>query len=423
MAGLLAMIVAHPIGAGAAAVTVRASVDTSGGDANGPSYDPYISDDGRYALFTSRASDLVAGDTNGTLDVFRRDMTTGTTVRVSVDMSGGNANAASDYPNITGDGRYVDFRSLASDLVPGDNNGTYDVFRRDMTTGSTIRASVDMNGGDPNNRSQDPYLSPDGRWITFWSLASDLVPGDANGVYDVYVRDLVAGTNIRASVDINGGDPNGQSRLPSISADGRYVCFESSASDLVPGDTNGAADIFVRDLVAGTTTRVSVDMNGGDPNGPSIDPNMTSDARWVAYYSLASDILPGDGNGLYDIYLRDMTNGTTARVTFDMNGGDPNGNSIAPDVTPDGRYVAFDSTASDLVAGDANARIDAYVRDMTTGTTTRVSVDTNGGDSNGATDDPAITSDGRFVAIGSFASDLVTGDGNATLDVFVRQLF
>lgn len=410
-----------PVGGGP--MTIRASVDLGGRDPNGPSYDPFITGDGRWVVFTSRASDLVTGDNNGTLDVFVRDILAGTTVRASVDTAGGDPNGPSSFANITADGRFVAFRSLASDIVPSDRNGALDVFVRDLADGTTVRASEDMEGGDANGPSQDPDLTPDGRWVAFWSSASDLVPGDGNGAFDVFVRDLESGTTTRVSVDQQGGDPNGESRLPSISEDGRYVLFQSSASDLVPGDLNDRADVFLRDLVAGTTTMVSVDAGGGSAGGSSIDPNLSADGSWAAFYSNAPDIVPGDDNGLYDVFVRDLDAGVTVRASVDTVGDDPNGHSFAPDITPDGRFVAFDSFATDLVTGDGNGRIDAFVFDLVQGTTARVSVDLAGGDANGHTDDPAISADGRFVAVGSFASDLVTGDRNGTLDVFVRRMF
>jgi Tol biopolymer transport system component len=166
-----------------------------------------------------------------------------------------------------------------------------------------VRASADTGGGDPNADSYSASVSADGRFMAFWSYASDLTAGDGNGLPDVFVRDLGAGTTVRASVDAGGGDSNGVSYCRSISADGQFIAFWSSASDLVAGDGNAKYDVFVRDLVAGTTVRASVDTGGGDSNGDSSFPAVSADGRRVGFESNASDIVTGDGNGLTDVFV------------------------------------------------------------------------------------------------------------------------
>jgi Tol biopolymer transport system component len=295
------------------------------------------------------------------------------------------------------------------------------------------RASVNTAGGDPNGVSLDSSISADGRYVTFWSSADNLVPGDHDGVNDVFVRDLRSNTTTRASLNTQGGDPNGESFFSSISGDGRYVAFASSATDLVEGDGSPVEDIFVRDLHDGTTTRVTVDTAGGDPNAGTRHARISADGRHVVFASPASDLVLGDGNGLEDVFVRDLDAHKTTRASVDTTNGDPNGASgAAPQFSPpaidaDGSRVVFFSNASDLVPMDGNALSDMFVRDLTAGTTTRVSVDTAGGDANGRSDErggrPAITGDGNIVAFCSFASDLVTGDNNGNgADVFVRDL-
>jgi Tol biopolymer transport system component len=317
------------------------------------------------------------------------------TVRASVDTEGGDPNRDSDRPSMSGNGRYVAFQSFASDLVPGDGNGTYDVFVRDLVSGTTVRASVDTEGGDPDGFSLFPSISANARHVAFYSLASDLVPGDGNGTDDVFVRDLVSGTIVRASVDTEGDDPNSESQFPSISANGRYVAYTSDASDLVPGDRNGTNDVFVRDLVSGTTVRASVDSEGGDPNSSSFSPSISANGRYVAYTSFASDLVPGDGNGTYDVFVRDLVSGTTVRASLDTEGGDPNSSSFERSISANGRYVAFSSDASDLVPGDGNGAADVFVRDLVSGTTVRASVDTEGGDPNSFSSSASISPNGR----------------------------
>jgi Tol biopolymer transport system component len=406
----------------AAVSTNQVSVTRRGGDPPRSSSRPSISADGRYVAFASAAGDLVEGDRNGLQDIFVRDLVTGISVRTSVDTGGGDPNGTSEVPSISADGRYVAFDSLASDLVIGDTNGTFDVFVRDLVAGTTVRASLDMGGGDPDGASNLPSISADGRYVAFHSLASDLVIGDGNGNYDVYVRELVAGTTVRASVDTRGGDPNDGSLVPSISADGRYVAFQSLASDLVNGDGNGTYDVYVRDLIAGTTVRASVDTGGGDPNGLSILPSVSGDGRYVAFSSSATDLVQGDGNDTFDVYVRDLVAGTTIRVSVDTAGRDSNEYSARSSISGDGRYVAFDSSASDLVHGDGNDLPDIFVRDLRAGTTVRVSVDTGGGDPDGQSVFASISAEGKYVAFDSYASDLVVGHGDRKLDVFAARL-
>ena len=411
--------------------TVRVSVDTNGGDPNSSSVGPSVSADGRFVAFASLASDLVNGDSNGLHDVYRRDLKKNRTIRVSLDKTGGDPNFDSSDASISSDGTKVAFLSNASDLVDGDTNGKDDIFVRNIRMGVTTRASVDSGGGNTNDHSTNPDISADGRVVAFASLASDLVQGDTNGFPDVFVRNLVAGTTTRVSVDTAGGDADNSSFDPSISADGRYVAFVSYASDLVAGDANGKADIFVRDLVAGTTVRASVDTAGGDPNNFSDSPDISADGRRIAFASLASDLVAHDNNVCFseqgpvscvDVFVRDLVAGTTIRVSVDAGGGDADKGGFDPSISGNGGRVAFASDSSDLVANDGNRTTDIFVRDLVGAATTRASVDTAGGDPDSFSREPAITADGRAVAFESFATDLVEGDGNNTVDIFVTPL-
>lgn len=426
---LLGVVLAPAVGAdlvraeGQAASVTRVSVDVHGGDPDGDSLEPSMSAGGRYIAFTSVAPDLVAGDANDTYDVFVRDTEAGTISRMSVDADGDDADGASSVGSISDDGRYIAFTSIASDLAPGDGNAERDVYLRDVVARVTTRVSVDAGGGDTNGGSYAPAISSTGRDIAFVSDASDLVPGDANQRFDVFVRDVVAGVTARVSVDGAGGDANGASFNPSISADGRYVAFWSKASDLVVDDRNGRPDAFVRDVATRRTTRVSVDTAGGDGDGHSYGAAISATGRYVAFSSDSSDLVEDDGNGFFDVFVRDMRTGRTTRVSVDAAGGDSNGTSrvaFIQSVSANGRFVAFDSQASDLVAGDDNGNLDAFVRDLLTGTTARVSVDTTGDDPDGASFLPRISATGLEVAFHSTAPDLVVGDGNGLSDVFIR---
>ena len=232
-----------------------------------------ISADGRYVAFSSDAPNLVPGDTNDALDVFVHDRETGTTSRVSVDSAGTQAEGVSGFTSISADGRYVAFGSRAPNLVPGDTNDALDVFVHDRTTGTTSRVSVDSAGSQAEGGSAFTSISADGRYVAFGSAAPNLVPGDTNDALDVFVRDRETGTTSRVNVDSAGTQAEGVSGLgnrdSSISADGRYVAFGSDAPNLVPGDTNDAQDIFVHDRERGTTSRVSVDSAGTQTSTPT----------------------------------------------------------------------------------------------------------------------------------------------------------
>ncbi len=415
-----AMTIHSPADA-SAPTTRRASVDTDAGDANGSSVFPSITAEGRYVAFQSDGSDLIPGDQNGATDIFVRDMDTMANVRASVDMDDGDPNAASHHPAISADGRYVAFASYASDLVEADGNGFGDIFVRDLVAGTTVRASVDARGADANEDSFYPAISADGRYVAFASDASDLVSGDGNSLTDVFVRDVLAGTTVRASVDLLGTDADAASSFPSVSADGR-VAFESEASDLVAGDDEpNSPDIFVRDL-AGPTVRASVDYQWGDADGWSYSPSISADGRFVAFSSDASDLVEGELNGNFNIYVRDLETANTVRASMNTEGGFPRSQSTDPSISADGTKVAFDSEATDLVLGNPCYFNCMYVRDLIAQVTVLASPDARDGAPNGYCFDPAISGDGRYVAFWSNASDMVLADGNGLDDVFVRRI-
>ncbi len=404
--------------------TVRASVGSgTGGAGGGYPTDSVISVDGRYVAFASHAPDLVADDGDANPDVFRRDLVTNTTRRVSVNTGGGDSDGWSWSPSVSADGRYVAFDSSATDLVVSDVNGYSDVFVRDMQTNTTRRVSVDMGGGDGNDHSYTPAISADGRYVAFVSIASDLVADDGDVNADIFVRDMQTNTTRRISIDAGGGDANADSSAPSISADGRYVAFSSGAGDLVADDGDSNWDVFVRDLQTNAIRRVSVDTGGGDANGHSGQSSISADGRYVAFLSEASDLVAGDGDSNWDVFVRDLQTNAIRRVSVDTGGGDANGHSGEPAISADGRYVTFDSEASDLVVGDGNGFDDVFVRDLQMNTTRRISVDTGGGNANGGSNSSAISGEGRLVVFESDASDLVVSDANgADMDVFVRNV-
>jgi Tol biopolymer transport system component len=234
--------------------TTRVSTATGGEQGNGSSFVPAISADGRYVAFYSDASNLVAGDTNGARDVFVRDLQTGETTRVSVSGSGAQANGDSFAPALSSDGRYVAFSSAATNLVDGDTNDANDIFIRDRQSNTTTRVSVGFDGSQANGGSDQPSLSGDGRLVAFTSTASNIVNGDVNNLRDAFVYDRQTGTAVNVSVDSNGVQGDLESSSPVLSADGKFVAYQSFADNLIPDDQNEGGDIFVRDLQANTTS-------------------------------------------------------------------------------------------------------------------------------------------------------------------------
>lgn len=364
-------------------------------------------------------------------------------------------------PDISGGGRLVAF--IGQD--PDNPVGPRQVWIRDTClladpdcARSTTKASVSNDGTKADNASWALTLSSDGRFVAFWSEATNLVVNDNNAADDVFVHDRDADqdgmfdepgaiSTIRASVDSNGAEANADSLFPSISADGRFVAFHSLATNLVSGDTNSTTDVFVRDTCAGapgicspSTVRVSVASDGSQGTGADISPSISADGRFVAFWSNSSNLVAGDTNATFDVFVHDRDTDadgifdepgsiSTTRVSVDSGGAQTvGGSSLDAEISADGRYVAFTSNAANLVSGDTNGAFDVFVRDTCAGvlipctpSTRRVSVDNLGGEGDGDTGVLNISADGRFVAMQSLATNLVANDSNGVTDVFVRD--
>lgn len=456
----LAALGAAAVATAASGTTERVSVATGGGQADAPSglhsRRPAISANGNLVAFDSTATTLAPGATSGQDNVYLRSRSGGATELLSATGSGGEANGPSSEPDLSGDGRYVAFHTAATNLAPGGNLAGIVVL--DRVTHTITPVSV---AGRKGADGHDPSISDDGRYVAFESANPDLASGSSGGKSGggstsgatagtissfIYVRDLARQKTQLISVD-SAGKPAGLSFDPVISADGRYVAFDTSAP-LVPDDTNASPDVYVHDLQTGSTVRASVDSSGGQGPGKYLAPSISGDGRYVAF-DAATPLTAADTNGKQDVYVHDMLTGQTTRVSVDSAGdqadnhsdgfslGDvPDGGleTAGPQISGDGRYVAFESAASNLVADDTNTCSvpnvtdfpapgqcpDVFVHDLQTGATSRVSVDSSGGQADGPSGDPAIDADGSAIAFLSDATNLVPSDTNSAADVFVH---
>jgi Tol biopolymer transport system component len=402
-----------------AGITERVSVDGDENQASGYSWTSSVSADGRYVAFSSYDSNLVEGDTNSAYDVFVRDREMGTTERVSVDSGGNQANKDSVHPLISADGRYVAFSSAAANLVPDDTNGHGDVFVHDRETGITGRVSVDGNGNQGNSYSGSPSISADGRYVVFASKATNLVPGDTNGLTDIFLHDTHGGVTDLVSVSSGGEQANWECGYPFISADGRLVAFLSRANNLAPDTPNsGYYKIFVRNRETGST-EVAVASSGF-----YYSPSFSADGRYVAFFSYTNDLVPNDTNGVGDVFVYDRQTGLTELVSVDSEGNQANDHSSLYGtgfISSDGRYVAFSSAAANLVPDDTNGATDIFVHDRLTHATERISLDSFGNQANEGSSHISMSADGRYAAFQSYASNLVPDDTNGVPDIFVHD--
>jgi len=425
---------AHATGA-----TVRISVASDGTQGNASTEDDRwtnqrrTSHDGRFVVFTSYADNLVPGDTNGSADIFVRDMLTGQTTRVSVASDGSQADGDSGLPCLSGDGRWVAFASSASNLVEGDTNGLTDVFVHDRQTGTTSRVSVHSSGQQAaRGNSGVSSISDDGRYVAFKSDANNLIGSDldldgecersegcdTNNRADVFVHDRQTHQTTRVSVGPGGAENGAPSAAPSISADGRYVAFEAVNSALVPGSpSTGYYGIFLRDLVAGQTHLIAQGNDG------SQQATLSADGRFVAFFSAATDLVASDANATHwDVFVHDRQTGQTTLESVSTGGSQGWYNSFCPSISADGRYLSFTSDAANLVDWpeyDGNVLRDVYWRDRQTRVTRRISKSPGGADTNGESSWNSISGNGRYVLYASEASNLVADDTNGVADNFL----
>ncbi len=414
------------------AETLRVSVASDGREGNDHSSDPFLNGDGRFVLFSSAATNLVVNDTNNAPDVFLRDTESEITEFVSLANDQSQAQGASYAVGISSDSRYILFESFATNLIGAgeDTNAVADLFMRDRTAQSTTRVSLSWNGTQANARASYGKMTPDGMKIVFVSGATNLVEDDTNGLTDIFLRDRELSITERINLTDNGAQiTKGSCSVPSVSDNGKIVAFacSSSADELVSEDTNNKMDVFVRNRLGGTTSRVSISSTGEEANGESSFPSISGNARYVAFQSNATNLVANDTNARTDIFVFDRQTNTTRRVSVGSGGTQSNGDSVYPVMNSDGRYVVFLSMATNLVTGPRNfvGNFNVYVHDLDTGTTTLVNTSSSGEEDNSQWEPditaPSISSDGSCTAYISQGSTLVSNDTNSAWDVFVTK--
>ncbi len=410
-----------------AARTELISRSPSGEPGNGTSERPAISDDARYIVFQSTAQNLVIDKTSSRSDIFLYDRNTKKTTRINLAADNSEANASSEHAAISADGSIIAFASDASNLVGGDTQGNKDIFIYDRTNGTITRVSVDSADTPGNDDSDFPDVSEDGRYVVFESEATNLVSNDTNEQSDIFRHDRQTGTTIRVNLDfLNDEATSYDSNEPKISDNGRYVVFRTYAA-LTPCDDNNTSDVFYRDLVENTTILASVTYYGCVANNRSVHPSISGDGRFVSFSSYASNlIIEDDTNSREDLYLRDFQNEITERISVSSSNqeGDQRSVGYGGNISQDGRYVVFSSQATNMVESDTNDQYDVFARDRTKNKTTRESVShywEEGYSSSSSTNTAVISANGRYIVFDSNLNGLVPGDTSSTWDIFVRD--
>ncbi|HEY8383196.1 MAG TPA: hypothetical protein VIL09_13690 [Microvirga sp.] len=337
------------------------AVTQAGVQASGDSQDPSISANGRYVVFTSYASNLVPGDTNNNNDIFLKDLGTGVLTRVSTRTGEGQVGAPASEGDISADGRYVVFTSYGA-FIDGVTPNRYHIYRKDTATGTTQLVSATGAGAEGADVSQEAQISLDGNLVVFQSRANNLVDGDTNGRTDIFLKNMTTGAV--SLVSQAAGGANGDSQNAQISANGRFIVFDSAASNLVAGDTNNSIDVFRKDLQTGEVTLVSRSAMSGLADGGSERAQISADGRYVVFQSEASNLAPGQATDVANVFLKDMETGSITVLSQSASGASPNQSSTNARITPDGRYALLESDAGNLVPGDTNTDYDVFRVDL-----------------------------------------------------------
>lgn len=428
--GLLAgtaLLALLPAFAAPASPITRVNIGPKGVESNNYTDRPAITTDGGKVIYRSSGSNLVPKDSNGCADIFVYDVATGTTERVNASNFGALPNGHSDRPAISEDGGYLSFMSMANNLVPMDDNGDPDIFVRDVANDETHRVNLDNKGRQSSKPCGQPAQSPDGLYVAFVSDASELalrksVPSERDQRVEVYLRELTSARTYLVTELPTGAPANGDSSMPSLSRGAKLIAYASVASNLVPGDTNGRQDVFLYDFTTKKTVLVSQGLDGKPANGPATSPMVAVDGSAVVFASAASNLVPNDTNGSLDIFRYEVKTKTLTRVNTAADGAEADDFSDLPGISPDGQYVCFRSAATNLVPGDSNQTYDIFVKELKTGKVQRVSLDRDGKEANGFSTLSCISAGGKRVVFVSDATNLVPNDKNGTFDVFLREL-
>ena len=375
-------------------------------DTTHPIYDSASSDNGEFIAFSTDKS-MLPSDTNSGSDIYVIHQATGLIELISQSTQGEIANGVSRNVVISGDGRFVVFRSFATNLALSDTNGNWDIFVRDRLLGTTSLVSSSSSGQVGDSFSYSPSISHDGSVVTFWSNSSNLVAGDSNGQFDVFLKDLGTGSIERINVDSNANQATGGQSHKSIANNtGQLVGFWSNATNLVAGDTNNTNDVFIRDRQTGLTERVSVSASGAEGNGSSDHFSMSDDGRFFVFQSNATNLTEDVGlSGNKQIFLKDRQTGVVTLIS--KGSALPDSHASLPEISADGRWITYHSASSNIVPGDVNSGDDVFLYDRTTGNTVLLSQSTEGGSGNGPSDWARISRDGSTITFNSMAVDLV----------------
>lgn len=373
---------------------------------------PVLSADGHFVAFASIRDTLVDGDTNGQTDVFVQDLRSGKVERVSVATDGTQGDAASYLPSISADGRFVSFASNATTFTDADTAKVSQVYLHDRSTGVTTLVSTSATGksttvapGATQGAGQQG-VSDDGTRVVWEAADPAVAASDAALPPSVYVTEVASHTTTRLNVTPTGDLPDADAYNPVISGDGTHVAFDSRATNLVSGDRNGEADVFLVQLGDAELTRVSVRDRDTEGNGPSFAPSISGDGTRVAFQSGATNLADHDDNKENDVFVRDLAAGTTTLVSATPKGTTGSGRSENPHLSRDGLVLAFTSVADDLVANDANKAADVFFGKVRGGALQRASVRDAETEATGWSGAASLNADGTLVSFMSDATNL-----------------
>ncbi len=421
IAGSILVASAPPVSAAVGDITLASTSDT-GTKGNRESREPQISDDGSVVAFRSKARNLDPADTDAIFDIYAKHLGSGDIQLASITSTGTKSNGTSEQPTLSGDGTLVAFQTKASNLDANDTDTLSDIYVKNLSTGALTLVSQTKAGTKSNGVSDEADISADGTMVSFRSTATNLVPADTDTVPDVYEKNLVTGDLSLVSVNGTGTKGNAHSGRPSLSSDGALIAFRSKSTNLLAADPDSAFDIYLKNMSTGSLRLVSADASGTDGNGASTTPMLSSDGTLVAFRSSASNLLAADSDNIYDIYVKNMTTGGLILASTTGTGTKSNGSCVNPSLSADGTAVAFGSFATNFDARDTDTVQDAYVKFLGSGALVLASTSATGTKGNANTLFPWISGDGSLVTFRSDANNLVAGDTDHTGDVYVRQV-